>query len=414
MTLRAGRLSQTPLQPAPRLPLPPRNFALLSPLPAFPTCAALACGVLLSASNAPAQTFQTAPPAGLQKRPESVPVYPRPLAPLLPPSGSPVTAPPSPADWNTKRETLRLEWQSFLGAFPSTKAALAAEFHEKEEQPGFTRQRVTYQLEDGLRTDAMVLLPRNATAPLPAILLLHPTYDGHYRRVAGLEGTEEPERQQAVQLVEAGYAVVTPRCFLWEEIPPGYHQPKTENAYAARVRHMRERHPDWKGITRMTWDGIRALDFTESLPQVDPSRIGLFGHSLGAKEVLYLAAFDPRPTCVVFSEGGLGMRQSNWDAVWYLGPEIRQPGFQREHHELVALIAPRPFLLLAGSIGKEAADSDASWLLLDAARPVYEILGAGKNLAWLNHGLGHRYGAVARPVAEAFFAMHLKERSTPR
>ena len=49
-------------------------------------------------------------------------------------------------------------------------------------------------------------------------------------------------------------------------------------------------------------------------------RMGAVGHSLGAKETLYLAAFDERVKATVSSEGGIGTKFSNWDAAWYLGP----------------------------------------------------------------------------------------------
>ena len=67
-------------------------------------------------------------------------------------------------------------------------------------------------------------------------------------------------------------------------------------------------------------------------------------------------------------------------------------------HQLIALIAPRGFLLLAG----ESADSDKSWGFINAARPIYQLLGAEKNLGWLNHRSGHRYPEPARAVAEEF------------
>ena len=95
---------------------------------------------------------------------------------------------------------------------------------------------------------------------------------------------------------------------------------------------------------------------------------------------------------------------SNWQDVWYLGKDIQQSGFAHDHHELLALIAPRPFLLLAGN----SADTDKSWAFIDAARPVYQLLGAPENIGWFNHGLGHRYGGAARSVAEAFLNRYLK------
>lgn len=340
----------------------------------------------------------------LLKPPTTLPTNAPPLAPLLGAGAGAVT---TPAQWAGRRVEIERAWTQFLGGFPREKAPLAPEFLKQEELPTFTRQLVTYQIEDGVRTDAMLLTPRGASGKLPAIVLFHPTYSNHYARAVGLEG-DDPERHQAVQLVERGYVVLAPRCFIWAELPPGY-QRKGESLYVANVRRMQERHPQWKGMTRMTWDGIRALDFLETLPNVDTNRVGLFGHSLGAKEVVYVAAFDPRPRCVVSSEGGIGLRLSNWQDVWYLGPEIRAPGFAREHHELLALIAPRPFLLLAGGPGGGAADGDASWPFLEAARPVYRLLGAPDNVGWLHHGLGHRYGAQARDVTEVFLDRHLKQ-----
>ena len=117
----------------------------------------------------------------------------------------------------------------------------------------------------------------------------------------------------------------------------------------------------------MLFDAQRGLDVLESLPEVDTNRLGAIGHSLGAKEALYVAAFDPRVKATVSSEGGIGTTFSNWNAPWYLDKQITS--FGREHHELLALAAPRPFLLVGG----DSADGDRSWPYIDAARPVYEL-----------------------------------------
>lgn len=337
----------------------------------------------------------------LQRPPSPMPAdMPRLAAVLTNSAGQPVT---TPAQWAKRREELRRAWTKVLGEFPKTKAPLAPQFLDKEELAAFTRQKVTYQIEAGVRIDAMLLEPRNAKGPLPAIVLFHPTYSNHYARVVGLEGQHEPERAQAVQLAEHGYAVLAPRCFIYSELPPGF-QKQRELIWEACARWMKQRHPAWRSVTRMTWDGIRAVDFLQALPQVDPRRIGVFGHSLGAKEVIYAAAFDERVKCAVSSEGGIGLEFSNWDAAWYLGPDIRNPGFERNNHELLAMIAPRPFLLLAGN----SADTDKSWAFIQAALPVYKLLGAPENLGWVNHGLGHRYSGSARTAAEDFLDRHLK------
>jgi hypothetical protein len=88
--------------------------------------------------------------------------------------------------------------------------------------------------------------------------------------------------------------------------------------------------------------------------------------------------------------------------VWYLGPQICAPGFALEHHPVIALIAPRIFLFLAGETGEWSRP------FIDALQPVYGLLGTRQNLGWLNHRAGHRYEPEARAAAEAFFDAHLR------
>jgi hypothetical protein len=304
-------------------------------------------------------------------------------------SGKAIT---SPAAWMQRRSALLSEWQAVLGEFPKAKAPLKVEVLATETLPEFTRQLVKYQIEDGVFTDAYVLTPRNVAGKLPGIVVFHQTVKSQAQQAAGVDASV-PELMHGVQLVKRGYVVICPRCFIFAD----------GAGYAEWVKRMQQLHPTWTGMARMTWDGIRAADYLESLPQVDRGRIGCLGHSLGAKEVLYAAAFDERFKVAVFSEGGIGLAFSNWDAPWYLGPRIRQPGFAREHHELIALIAPRPFLLLAGN----SADNDKSAAFTEAARPVYELLGARDHVRLLNHRQGHRYPAEAQAAAEELLDRHL-------
>jgi len=113
----------------------------------------------------------------------------------------------------------------------------------------------------------------------------------------------------------------------------------------------------------------------------------------------YLAAFDERVKATVFSEGGIGLPMSNWEAPWYLGPQVKEPGFGHDHEELIALIAPRAFLLIGG----DSADTDDGLDYVRAAQPVFDLAGAGNHLRFFNHRQGHRYPPEARQEAEAFF-----------
>ncbi len=156
-------------------------------------------------------------------------------------------------------------------------------------------------------------------------------------------------------------------------------------------------------MAKMLWDAVRAVDVLESLEEVDSKRLGAVGHSLGAKEALYLAAFDERVKVTVSSEGGVGTRFSNWHADWYLGPAIKSGAFLREHHELLALIAPRPFLLLGGN----SADGDRGWPFIKAALDVYGLYGKPWRLGQYVHGQGHAVPPEAQRRIYEWFAVYL-------
>jgi dienelactone hydrolase len=313
------------------------------------------------------------------------------LSPLLQTSdGKPIT---SRRDWKKERAQIREAWLKVLGPFPGTKCQLKMEVLQTEELPTFTRQYIKYQVDEGTYTDGYLLVPRQHKGKLPAIVVFHSTVKSQAKLVAGIDESV-PEKSQGVQLVQRGYVVLCPRNFIFNEGAD----------YAGNAARLKKQHPDATGMGKMVWDGIRAVDLLQSLPYVNKDKIGVIGHSLGGKEALYSAAFDERIKAAVSSEGGIGLKFSNWDADWYLGPQIKQPDFGLENHQLLALIAPRAFLLLAG----DSADNEKSWAFISAAQPVYKLLDAPENIGWFDHHLGHRYPPQAREVAEEFLDAHLK------
>lgn len=81
------------------------------------------------------------------------------------------------------------------------------------------------------------------------------------------------------------------------------------------------------------------------------------------------------------TKGGIGWGFSNWHAHRYLGPEIHPTGLADDHHEFVAMVAPRTFLLIGGN----SADRDKSTPFPQAARPVYQLYGEQPPLGLWNH-----------------------------
>lgn len=174
-------------------------------------------------------------------------------------------------------------------------------------------------------------------------------------------------------------------------------------SYDEAVSNLARRHPGCTGMGKWVWDASRLVDYLVTLPQVDPGRIGIIGHSLGGKMALYAAAFDGRISVVVSSEPGIGLGFSNYDHYWYLGEAIKRLPPGSDQHELLGLIAPRPFLLVAG----ENADGDKSWPYIQAARSVYALFGRPDAIGVFNHRTGHTPTPEAVEKAMAWLAHYL-------
>lgn len=284
------------------------------------------------------------------------------------------------AAWETERQRIRSAWLQFLGSMPDPRPAVQLEVLSSESLPELTRQLVRYESEPGLFVEGYLLKPLSASSqkvPLPGIVALHQTTDASIDEIAGVSGPDA--MQTGLKLAKRGYIVFCPRCFLWQNAA-------TLNEAVAIHR---SRHPHTSGMAKMLYDAMRGVDVLVSLPEVDGKRIGATGHSLGAKEVLYLTAFDERIKVGVASEGGTAFRATNWNAAWYLGPAIDDPQFPLNHHQLLALVAPRSLLILGGESGPGAADGDRSWPLIEAAAPAWKFYGSPVRLGLLNHHEGH-------------------------
>jgi hypothetical protein len=282
--------------------------------------------------------------------------------------------------WLAERPKLVAMWKAFLGPIPDRPANTAWTVLRTDVLPDVIRELIEYEGEPGLKVQAYLLRPvgEAGNRSRAGLVALHPTTNDSIEPIAGIKG--EDRQHTALKLARRGFVVLCPRCFLWQD---------AKSLNDAVVQH-RARHPNTLGMAKMLYDAQRAVDLLAAQPDVDPKRIGTYGHSLGAKEALYLAAFDDRIRAAVSSEGGVGFPSTNWDAAWYLGPAIKEPGFPRNHHELIALIAPRPFLVLGGESGPGAADGDRSWPYLAAALPIYRTFGEPPRLGLLNHHRGHR------------------------
>lgn len=300
-------------------------------------------------------------------------------------------------EWKKRREELRQWWLGFLGPFPAQRmAAPRLSVVEEDKTEGVIRQLVRYEVEPGIATEAYLLKPEKLSGKAPGIAVFHSTVNYTIRQPAGLEGP--PEKHFGLRYAKKGCVCFCPRNFLW---PANSVERLDANA---EVKKLADRAPQSKGMAKMLYDSLVAVDILAALPEVDPSRLGCVGHSLGAKETLYLAAFDERIKVTVSSEGGIGTKFSNWDAPWYLGLAIKAPSFTHEHHELLALAAPRPFLVVAGN---SADGGDQGLFFITLTLPVYELYGKPARFGQFNHGKGHAVPPEAEERIEEWLMTYL-------
>ncbi len=279
--------------------------------------------------------------------------------------------------WQARRPEVAAAWQKFLGAYKNPDLPLKLEVVKREELDDCTRTLIRYQAEPGRMVRAYLLTPHgSAKHKRPAIVAFHGTNPKTFDKLVGLDA--EPARHMGLRLVKEGFVVLCPENFLWEG-----------SSYKGSTEAVLQKHPGSKGMAVMLADGMRAVDVLLAQPNVDPQRIGAYGHSLGAKEALYLTALDDRIGAAVASEGGIEIGFSNWDAVWYLGSDVHHQDFARSHHELLALIAPRPFLVLGGEEGRGCSDGERSWPAILSGQKIAALYGQPTRIGLHNHGEGH-------------------------
>jgi cephalosporin-C deacetylase-like acetyl esterase len=136
------------------------------------------------------------------------------------------------------------------------------------------------------------------------------------------------------------------------------------------------------------WDGIRAIDYLNTRPEVDPDRIGATGCSGGGTQSTYISALDPRvkvaaPLCYMQSF-----------EVLFPGPigdsEQSPPGFLAaglDQTDYVEIFAPKPWFI--GSTKEDFFTPAGAKVLYEEARNFYEILGVQDRIKWVVGPGGH-------------------------
>ena len=211
------------------------------------------------------------------------------------------------------------------------------------------RQTVEYAVEEGERVKSLVLLPKNSSGTLPAVIAHHQhagQFDLGKSEVVGLAG--DPDQAYGAELAERGYVVIAPDALAFEE--------RNWSAIAGHAEYYELASRLVRGETllgKVLHDVRVALDYLATRPEVDPSRIGFIGHSYGGRMAIWASAFDERIRAAV----------SNCGCVNYWNSLTRDAGIQMafcvpgilrlgDLEDVVRLAAPRALLIQAAEDDK--------------------------------------------------------------
>lgn len=203
-------------------------------------------------------------------------------------------------------------------------------------------------------------------------------------------GNNGPTWQQQVLAKDWGYAVIYPYT-----VQADNGAGLTKGIIGLCNRGQPRKPDDWGALRAWAWGASRALDYFETDRTVDAKRVGIEGHSRFGKATLVTMAYDQRFAIAYVSssgEGGAKLHRRDWGEVvenltgtgeyhWMAGNFIKYGGplnwsdLPVDSHELIALCAPRPVFISAGSTNGDAwVDAKGSFMAAAAAGPVYTLL----------------------------------------
>jgi dienelactone hydrolase len=279
--------------------------------------------------------------------------------------------------------------RELLGPMPAP-VPLNVETFESVECDGYRRDKIVFDTEDTMSVPSYLLVPDGLVAPGPAVLACHGHGPGKSQAV-GLEHTDAPNSDYALQLVREGYVVLAPdlRCF-------GERQDwNPEDHYACDTNLVHAVMAGWNPLGQNVWDLSRCLDFLSGHPLVDAARIGMVGLSYGGTVTLFTAASDNRVAAAVVS-GYFSSWAESHKMPWNMcGSQVAWGMLGRlEHEDLGALVAPRPLLIETGT-EDPLFPLPAALESVRRTRLVYEHDQAGNRLEHDVFDGGHQWHGLA-------------------
>ena len=270
---------------------------------------------------------------------------------------------------------------------------------------GFRIERVYYQSMPDVRVTAYLLIPESLSAPAPAVLC-PPAHLLSGQSTSGMNAAvfeKGIHKQYPCELARRGFVTLIP-----EHIGFGERHPPLfgEHGYYTGVAQL-------LGFTMYgvyVKELIRGLDVLTDLEEVDSTRIGCWGLSLGGITTMLISALDPRIRVVGISGFFTSFLSTYMHVAHCVCGNVQDLALQFEHIDICALSAPRPMLVESGRIDGSFPCESATKSMREL-RQTYALCGQEDRLV---HDIFDGEHEVSGRLAFDWFERWLKPESASR
>ncbi|HWX20234.1 MAG TPA: alpha/beta hydrolase family protein [Candidatus Binatia bacterium] len=304
-------------------------------------------------------------------------------------------APGSKSAWERQRKEVRAQLWQLLGKLPPRPKLPEIAILSRETRDGCKVEKFQFDNGAGATVAGYLLLPENLSGKAPAILYCH-WHGGEYEigkeELFQARHTPEPP---GPALAKRGFVVLGIDAYCFGERngrgPGGPEEKGSNGELTASKFNLWVGRTLWGMILR---DDLMGLDYLASRPEVDATRLGVTGISMGATRTWWLMALDDRLktgvaiACVTRYQNLIQHEELKAHGIYYFVPGLLNH-FDTE--AVVALAAPRPVLFQTGD-QDNGSPEDGIHAIETAVRPVYGIYGKESDFQSIIYpGLGHVY-----------------------
>ena len=163
------------------------------------------------------------------------------------------------------------------------------------------------------------------------------------------------------------------------------------------------------------WDAIRGIDYLQTLPEVDPERIGITGNSGGGTMTTFVNALEDRlimaaPSCYITTWQHEVENELPAD-IEQMPPDMFRYGLDMA--DFVIARAPRPILIMGQK--NDFFDPRGTMEAYEDAKAIYSLLGAEENVKVFIGPDSHGYRTANRLQMYSFFNQHgLGKKKSPK